>query len=113
MKRSWMTIALAGTMLASMGLFAADCGTAAIPTANVGRAFKLSVYDAMFAPLANVKVTLGTIDRYNTLHPVSRGVTDTKGVLNFLKLTPGSYTLQLVDSSGERRTESVQVSANG
>lgn len=99
-------------LLFSLFAFAEPCAqTPATP--SVKRSFKLKVTDDRNTPRHGVKVTLGTLDRYHALHPVSVGVTDTSGVLVFAKLDPGAFTLQFNDPDGERQRFDVHVAATG
>ncbi len=92
---------------------AQSCSESAPPPPVVKPAFKLMVLDHSQAPEPGVRVTLGTVDRYNAIHPVSNGTTDKDGVLFFVNIKPGSYSFRFTDATGERQWYSLQVAPDG
>ena len=108
-----------GVALAALGLLfssflsAQECSQEKTVTPAVLPAFQLTVTDPAKQPLAGIKVTLGTVDRYQTLHPVSNGVTDQQGVLNFRSIPPGAYSFRFTDRTGDRQMLAIQVAAKG
>ena len=112
MRGRWRVLLLATACLFSSSIFARQCPSAP-ETPRVKRSFKLTVLDTTKAPEAGVKVVLGTVDRYRALHPVSNGVTDQDGVLNFVNLKAGEFTLQFTDRSGDRQRYIVQIADGG
>jgi hypothetical protein len=100
-------------LLFSSASVAQSCSEAAPPPPVVKPAFKLTVLDHSQAPELGVRVTLGTVDRYNVIHPVSNGTTDKDGVLNFISIKPGIYSFRFTDASGERQWQALQVAPDG
>jgi hypothetical protein len=113
MKGCWIVSLIIGTLLFSAAAFADTCAEVVKPTPRLRSAFKLTVLDSTNTPKADVRVALGTMDRYNAMHPVSAGVTDANGVLNFAKVKPGNLTFQFTDSSGERQWYDVEIVSDG
>jgi hypothetical protein len=111
-KLGYVAIAAFG-LLFSSSLPAQDCSQPNAPAPNVQPSFQLTVTDSSGQPLAGVKVTLGTIDRYQTLHPVSNGVTDQQGVLSFRHIPTGAYSFRFSDHNGERQMFAIQVATDG
>jgi hypothetical protein len=112
MKGCWQGLVIAAALVLSSVAFGDTCPQSTTPPI-VSRSFKLTVADFRSVPKAAVKVVLGTIDRYNTMHPVSTGATDKDGVLNFAKLPPGNFSFQFIDAMGERQRYDLQVGAMG
>ncbi len=102
---------LAATFLFSSVVFA--CTEAPANPAPVSRSFQVTASDSHHHPLAGVRVSLGTIDRYKTMHAVARGTTDSNGVLKFQNVPLGSFTLQFTDALGERQFRDVSVVKTG
>ena len=111
--------ALHGVALAAFGLLfssvllAQECPQDKTPPPSVQPAFQLTVLDSAQQPLSGIKVTLGTVDRYQTLHPVSNGVTDPQGVLFFRNIPPGLYSFRFTDKSGDREMYAIRVAGSG
>lgn len=112
MRRRWQGLMMAAGLVLSSAAFGDACPQPAA-TPIVSRSFKLTIADFRSAPKSAVKVVLGTIDRYNTMHPVSNGTTDKDGVLNFAKLPLGNFSFQFTDAMNERQRYDVQVAAMG
>ena len=100
-------------LLFSSALPAQECSKEKTPPPSVQPAFQLTVLDTAQQPMSGVKVTLGTVDRYQTLHPVSNGVTDQQGVLFFRSIPAGAYSFRFTDKSGDRQMYAIRVAANG
>ncbi len=111
MKNAARISAFTLALLFSLSLCAQEC--APPPPPHVKGDFKLTVVDWTKAPQAGIKVTLGSEDRYKTLHPVAVGATDADGVLYFKKLAAGPYALQFTDHEGERQWFHVVVASDG
>jgi hypothetical protein len=113
MKR-WRVALTIGILAVSSALLADDCAEANTAPQKLGRTFKLTVVDSNHAPRKGLKVSLGTRDRYQAMHPIASGTTDADGVLNFVKVQPGNFALQIVDNStGERQYKNVQIIVKG
>ncbi|ABF41197.1 hypothetical protein Acid345_2196 [Candidatus Koribacter versatilis Ellin345] len=112
MKR-WCSALVAGILAVSSAVFADTCGEASNSTVNLARNFRLTVTDATRATRQGIKVSLGSVDRYDTMHPVATGTTDSNGVLNFVKVVAGDYTLQMIDATTERQRRKVHVAVTG
>lgn len=108
-----LLVLLMVTVIFSSTAFADTCAQVVKETPSVSKSFKLTILDSKQAPRAGVKVALGTVDRYSAMHPVSSGITDSNGVLNFVNVKPGNLTFQLTDPGGERQWYDVQVLAEG
>lgn len=112
MRMAWSSVLAMAALLTSIPIAAQTCGSApAVPV--VKRSFKLTVMDSTKTPESGVKVTLGKLDQYHAMHPVSVGDTDPNGVLNFVKVPPGQYTFRFTDASGERQLFYVEVADSG
>jgi hypothetical protein len=111
--RTKSAVLLGAMLVLSSDAFSKTCSQDSPATQIVQRSFKLSVVDFQSTPKANVKVVLGSIDRYDVMHAVSTGVTDKSGVLNFAKLPPGNFSFQFTDAMGERQRVPVKVGASG
>ncbi len=112
MKR-WIVALSAGILAVSSAVFADTCSQEAPQVDKVNRTFKFTLRDASGVPLEGLRVQLGTIDRFKAMHPIATGLTDTNGVLNFVKVQPGDYTLQIIDKTSERQNKPLHVVAAG
>jgi uncharacterized surface anchored protein len=113
MKGRWFVLSILGTLILSSALFADTCAQVVGATPRVNGTFKFTVLDINKNPRAGVHVDLGTIDRYNAMHPISSGTTDANGVLNFVNLKAGNFTFQMTDNTGERQYFDVQIVSDG
>lgn len=113
MKSRWSRWLWVGSLVLSSVAFADTCAEVVGATPRVNRTFKFTVLDHNKQPKSGVRVELGTLDRYNAMHPVASGVTDNNGVLNFVAVKPGNLTFQMTDRSGERQWSDIEVIGDG